>query len=179
MKLLLRQSVDKLGYVGDVVDVKTGYARNYLLPQGLAMEPTEANMKSIEEAKQAYLEQMAKERKELEARAELLNGKEITITAMANEEGHLYGSVGPAQIVAALDSEGFHIEDKNVVLDEQIGTLDKYEVTIRFSEDVSAGISVWVVPPNDPDKTDESTESEPAGPEDENDAQQQYDAEEN
>ena len=179
MKLLLRQSVDKLGHVGDVVDVKTGYARNYLLPYGLAMEPTKANMKSIEAAKQAYLEQAAKERKELEARAELLNGKEITITAMANEEGHLYGSVGPAQIVAALDSEGFHIEEKNVVLDEQIGTLDKYEVTIRFSEDVSAGISVWGVPPNDPDKPDESTESEPAISEDESDAQQRYDAEEN
>ncbi|MCK4626209.1 MAG: hypothetical protein KAV00_12905, partial [Phycisphaerae bacterium] len=84
-----------------------------------------------------------------------------------------------AQIVAALDSEGFHIEDKNVVLDEQIGTLDKYEVTIRFSEDVSADISVWVVPPNDPDKSDESTESEPAVPENESDAQQQYDTEEN
>ena len=177
MKLLLRQSVDKLGYVGDVVDVKMGYARNYLLPQGLAMEPTEANMKSIEAAKQAYLEQMAKERKELEARAELLNGKEITITAMANEEGHLYGSVGPAQIVAALDSEGFHVEEKNVILNEQISSLDKYEVTIRFSEDIRAVVGVWVVPPNDSDNPDES--EEPVVSEDESDAQQQYDAEEN
>ncbi len=174
MKLLLRQSIDKLGHVGDVVNVKPGYARNYLLPQGLAMEPTEANMKSIEAAKQAYLEQMAKQRKELEARAELLDGKEIIITAMANEEGHLYGSVGPAQIVAALDGEGFHIEDKNVVLTEPIGTLDKYEVTIRFSEDVSSAISVWIVPPSDPD---ESTEQ--AVRENQSDTQQQYDTEEN
>ena len=180
MKLLLRQTVDKLGHVGDVVEVKSGYARNYLLPRGLAMEPTEANLKAIEAAKQAYIEQLAKQREELEARAKLLDGKEITIAARANEEGHLYGSVGSAQIVAALDGEGFSIEAENVMLDEPISRLDKYEVTIRFSEDVSAMIGVWVVPLGDSDReTDDETEPV-AESESENDSepQQKQDAEE-
>ncbi len=159
MKVLLRQTVDKLGHIGDVVNVKPGYARNYLLPQGIGMEPTESNLKAIETAKQAYLQQVAQQRTELEARAKLLDGKEITIAARANEEGHLYGSVGPAQIVAALDNEGFSIEAENVLLDEPINKLDKHEVTIRFSEDVSATISVWVVPLGESDG-----EADPAGP---------------
>ena len=177
MKVLLRQTVDKLGYVGDVVNVRPGYARNYLLPQGLAMEPTEANLKAIEAAKQAYLEQLARQRVELEARAKLLDGKEITIAAMANEEGHLYGSVGPAQIVAALDGEGFSIEAENVMLDEPISRLDKYEVTVRFSEDVSARIGVWVVPPGESDReADDKTETVSQS---DSEPQQQSDAEEN
>ena len=176
MKVLLRQTVDKLGYVGDVVNVKAGYARNYLLPQGLAMEPTEANLKDIEATKQAYLQQLARQRSELEARAKLLDGKEITIAARANEEGHLYGSVGPAQVVAALDSEGFGIEAQNVILAEAISILDKYEVTIRFSEDVSAMIGVWVVRMEDSDQPSDD-ETEPVS-ENDSDIQQQRDAEE-
>ncbi|MDY7010499.1 MAG: 50S ribosomal protein L9 [Planctomycetota bacterium] len=176
MKVLLRQTVDKLGYVGDVVNVKPGYARNYLLPQGLAMEPTEANLKAIEAAKQAYLRQLARERAELEARARLLDGKEITVAARANEEGHLYGSVGPAQIVAALDQEGFGIEARNVILGEAISVLDKYDVTIRFSKDISAKIGLWVVRLGDSDQSSgEETESVS---ENDNDTRQQQDAEE-
>ncbi len=175
MKVLLRQTVDKLGHIGDVVNVKPGYARNYLLPQGIGMEPTEANLKDIETAKQAYLQQVAQQRGELEARAKLLDGKEITIAARANEEGHLYGSVGPAQIVAALDNEGFSIEAENVLLDEPISKLDKHEVTIRFSEDISATISVWVVPLGESDG-----ETDPAGPAGASDeTEQQQDAEDN
>ncbi len=177
MKVLLRQTVDKLGHVGDVVDVRPGYARNYLLPQGIGMEPTEANLKNIETAKQAYLQQVAQQRTELEARAKLLDGKEITIAARANEEGHLYGSVGPAQIVAALDNEGFSIEAENVLLDEPISKLDKHEVTIRFSEDISAMIGVWVVPLEESDQSSDD-ETEPVS-ENDGDTQQQQDAEEN
>ena len=101
MKVLLRRNVSQLGHIGEVVEVKPGYARNYLLPYGLAVEPTEMNLKAIEAQKQAYLEELAKKREELEARAALVADKEVTIAARANEEGVLYGSVGPAQIVAA------------------------------------------------------------------------------
>ncbi len=177
MKLLLRQTVDNLGHVGDVVEVKSGYARNYLLPQGLAMEPTEINLKAIEAAKQAYIKQLARQQAELEARAKLLDGKEITIAARANEEGHLYGSVGPAQIIEALDSEGFSIEVESVMLDEPIGKVDKYEVKIRFSEDVSAMIGVWVVPLGESDQPADD-ETEPVS-ENGSDTQQQQDTEEN
>ncbi len=150
MKLLLRRNVSKLGKIGDVVEVKPGYARNYLLPQALAVAPTKGNLKAIEAEKQAYLEQLARERVELEAKAQLIDGKEITLSVMANEEGHLYGSVGPAQIIAALAAENLFVEGGDIVLDTPIRQLDKYEVQVRFSEDVAATISVWVVPKNEP-----------------------------
>jgi len=149
MKVLLRRNVEQLGHVGDVVDVKPGYARNYLLPQGIAAEPTRANLRAIEEEKKRYLEELALQRKEIEARAALVNGREVTIPARANEEGHLYGSVGPAQIVAALAAEGAFIEPENVVLPEPIRRLDKYDLPLQFGEDVTATIHVWVVPSRD------------------------------
>ena len=157
MKVLLKQTISKLGKIGDVVDVKPGYARNYLLPQDLATQPTEANVRAIESAKQAYLEELAKQRSEIEAQAAVVNGKEVTIAARANEEGHLYGSIGPAQIAAALANEGVFIDSEHIVLDAPIRQLDKYELQIRFAEGISAGISVWVVPTHE-----ESDESGPA-----------------
>jgi len=149
MKVLLRQNVRKLGQIGDVVDVRPGYARNYLIPQGIGMVPSEANLKAIEAEKQAYLQELAKQRAELEARAKMLEGKEVTITARANEEGHLYGSVGPAQIVAAMAKEGVFLEVEEIVLDEPIRRLDKYEVTVRLAAELETTIGVWVVPPKE------------------------------
>jgi len=149
MKVLLRRNVPKLGHVGEVVDVKTGYARNYLIPQHLAAEPTPANVKAVEAEKAKYLEQIARERAELEVKATALRGKELTIAARANEEGHLYGSIGPAQIVAALAEQQIHVEPENIVLDEHIRRLDKYDVDVRFAEDITATIHVWVVPIHD------------------------------
>jgi large subunit ribosomal protein L9 len=170
MKVLLRRNVSRVGKIGEVVEVKPGYARNYLIPQRLATEPTPANLKAIEAEKQAYLEQLAKERQELEAKAQVVDGKEITIPSRANEEGHLYGSVGPAQISAALASEGLFIDAKYLVLAEPIRQLDKYDLEVRFSEEVSATIHVWIVPiredgeaeeaPQGVDDAGESSESE-------------------
>jgi len=146
MKVLLRRNVSRLGQIGDVVDVKPGYARNYLLPSRLGVTPTEANLKAIEADKQRYLETVAKERAEVEARAALVHGKEVTIAARATEEGHLYGSVGPAQIAAAMVAEGSFIEADDIALDEPIHQLDKYDVRVKFAHDVTATIHVWVVP---------------------------------
>ncbi|MCD4823958.1 MAG: 50S ribosomal protein L9 [Phycisphaerae bacterium] len=146
MKVLLRQNVRKLGHIGDVVDVKNGYARNYLIPQGLGTAPTDANIKAVEAAKARYLEELAKERKELEIRAAAVSGTEITIAARANEEGHLYGSVGPAQIAAALAEVDVFVNADEVILPEPIRTLDKYDVQIEFDEEIRATIHVWVVP---------------------------------
>lgn len=146
MKVLLRENVRKLGQIGEVVDVKPGYARNYLIPQGLAAAPTEANVRAVEAAKAKYLAELAKQREAYQQRADAIKGTEITITALANEEGHLYGSIGPAQIAAALGDEGHYIEASEVVLDEPIRTLDKYEVTVELADDITATINVWVVP---------------------------------
>ncbi len=146
MKVLLRENVRKLGQIGEVVDVKPGYARNYLIPQGLAAAPTEANVRAVEAAKAKYLEELAKQREAYQQRADAIEGTEITITALANEEGHLYGSVGPAQIAAALAEEGHYVEASEVILDEPIRTLDKYEVTVELAEEITATVIIWVVP---------------------------------
>ena len=146
MKVLLRRNVYKLGKIGEVVDVKSGYARNYLLPQGLGIQPTEANLKVVEAEKKTYLEELAKQKAQLEAKAAVIQGREITISARANEEGHLYGSVGPAQISAALANENIFIDQKFIEIPTPIRQLDKYDVLVRFSEEVTATIHVWVVP---------------------------------
>lgn len=146
MKVLLKQNVSKLGNIGDVVNVKPGYARNYLLPQGLAMQPTEANLRAIEADKQRYLEQLAKEHAELQAKADLIDGKEITLSARANVEGHLYGSIGPAQIVAALAAENAFVDPQHIVMPEPIRQLDKYDLTVRFAEEITATLHVCIVP---------------------------------
>lgn len=155
MKILLRKNIRKLGRIGELVEVRDGYARNYLLPQRFAVVPTKANLKAVEVEKQRHLEDLARMRGEIEAKAQLLRGREITITAQANEEGHLYGSVGPAQIVAALAAERIFIEPENVVLDDQIRQLDKYDVEVRFTEDIAAVIHVWVLRARSHDELDE------------------------
>ncbi|MCJ7544137.1 MAG: 50S ribosomal protein L9 [Phycisphaerae bacterium] len=149
MKVLLRRNVPRLGRIGQVVDVRAGYARNYLLPQRLAVEPTAGNVKVVEAEKERYLQELAAMRSELEAKAQSIRGKEVTIAGRANEEGRLYGSVGPAQIVAALAEQGIFIELENIVLDSPIRQLDKYDVELLFGEDIKSMIHVWVVPVRD------------------------------
>ncbi len=149
MKVLLRRNVSNLGKIGEVVEVKAGYARNYLLPQRLAVQPTTANLKAVEAEKQKYLEQLARERAELQVQAQLLEGKEVTIPARANAEGHLYGSIGPAQIVAALAEMNIFVEAKTILLENAIRQLDKYDVIVQFAEDIKSTVHVWVVPLRD------------------------------
>lgn len=146
IKVLLRRNVPKLGKIGQVVEVNPGYARNFLLPYHLAVKPTAGNTKAIEAEKQKYLEELTKMRGQLEAKAAFIKDKEITIHARANEEGHLYGSIGPAQIVAALAAKGIMVDVENIVLDSLIRHLDKYEVELLFGEDIKSSIRVWVVP---------------------------------
>ncbi len=164
MKVLLRRNVTKLGKIGEVVDVAPGYARNYLLPQRLGVEPTEGNLKVIEAEKQSYLEQVARETAELQAQADAIEGKELTITARSTSDGHLYGSVGPAQIAAALAEDGVLINSKYISLDNPIRQLDKYDVTVSFGEEVAATIQVSIVPLHDDDDDDDDMYVAPAAP---------------
>jgi len=149
MKVLLRQNVSKLGQIGDLVDVKPGYARNYLLPQGIAIAPTDANLKIVEAEKRRHLEELARMKEELEAKAAVIKGKEITISAHANEEGHLYGSIGPAQIEAALAADNVFVDARYIELETPIRQLDKYDVQVRFAPEIVSTIHVWVVPSHD------------------------------
>jgi large subunit ribosomal protein L9 len=147
MKVLLRRNVAKLGLIGEIVEVKDGYARNYLIPYHLAIAPSEANLKRVEAEKKTYLDELARLKAQLQAKAQVLEGKEFTIIAMANEEGHLYGSVGPAQVAEAANKEGHSLDADMVALDEPIRMLGRVEVKVDFGEEIAAKIAVNILPP--------------------------------
>jgi len=149
MKLLLRQDVAKLGIVGDVVDVAAGYARNYLLPHRLAMEPTPANMRRLDEMRKVAEDNRRLALEVMEREAERLSAVEVTIPAAANEDGVLYGSVGRKEIAAALQHDGHRVEADHVVLEHPIRHLDSFQVDVRFAETIRAQVKVWVVRPKD------------------------------
>lgn len=145
MRLLLLTDVDKLGHIGDIVEVRTGYARNYLIPQRLAAEPTEENIKTIEEEKKRAAAERARRLREFESLAETLAEVTITIEAAANPEGTLYGSVGPREIAAALQAQEYPVRPEHVALEAPIRTVDNCAVTLKFTDDITAEIKLWVV----------------------------------
>jgi len=145
MRLLLLKDVRRLGHVGDVVEVNTGYARNYLIPQLLATEPTEENIKAIEQVKKRAAAERAKCLKEFESLAVQMTNVTATIEAAANPEGTLYGSVGPKEIAAALQGLGYPVLPEQVVLDRPIRTLDNRVVTLEFTDEITTQIKLWVV----------------------------------
>lgn len=144
MQVLLRKEVDRLGHIGDVVNVKPGYGRNYLLARGLAMAVTPANIKRVEVEKKKHEEDRKLLDQELAGAAEKLKGVSITIAAKANEEGHLFGSVTPAQIAEMLLAEGFKIEEQMIRI-EPIKELGVVDVPIQLKADLLTSCKVWVV----------------------------------
>ncbi|MCP4590154.1 MAG: 50S ribosomal protein L9 [bacterium] len=145
MKLLLTKDVSRLGIVGDVVEVSAGYARNFLLPKRLATEPTAANMRALADERAKAEERRRLAREALEARAEKLADVEVTITAPANEEGALYGSVGSREIAAALVEEGHDVDAGSIDLRTPIRHLDNVLVDVVLADDISTKVKVWVV----------------------------------
>ncbi|MEW6358892.1 MAG: 50S ribosomal protein L9 [Planctomycetota bacterium] len=145
MQLVLRKNVDKLGRIGDIVNVKPGYARNYLLPQGLAMTVSAPNLAQIEVEKKAETVREAEARKKAVEAAERLAEASVTISAKASEEGHLYGSVTPQMIAEALAKEGIEVSPKMIALDEPIKELGVYEVKIAIDREIEPVCRVWVV----------------------------------
>ena len=153
MKVLLCEDIRRLGWLGDVVDVTEGYARNYLLPQGLAIVATEGNIRAIAKAKAERAEERLKERKRLAAAAEAVNGAEAVLAAKANEHGVLFGSITDRMIAANLREQGFMVADEVVRLPEHIKQVGAHSVTLKFGDDVTATVNVVVVA--------EQTEEEP------------------
>lgn len=145
MKLLLCKNVSDLGIVGDVVEVSAGYARNYLVPHGLAAEPTTANVRKVAKARKEAEQELVRQRAMIEAFAKRLEGVEITVSALSNEEGVLYGSVGPKEIAAALAAEGHPVEPEHVVLEEPIRRLDNVSVDIKLAPDMLSTVKLWIV----------------------------------
>ncbi len=145
MEIILRNDVPKLGKAYDLVKVKEGYARNYLLPKGLAFRVTEANLEKIEREKQAKKTAEEKDKNHYKEICSKLEGKSFTIPVATNEEEKLYASVSREEIVEAIKLEGIDIKVDNVVMAEAIKELGIYEIEIHLKYSTSAKIKVWVV----------------------------------
>jgi large subunit ribosomal protein L9 len=146
MKVLLCEDVEKLGWYGDVVDVKESYARNYLLPQRMAIVPSEAKIKAMANEKAKRAEQRQITIDNLKKASQAVNGAEAVIAAKANEQGHLFGSVTESQIATNLRQQGYEVADKHVRLDEHIKDVGQHTVKIEFAANITAVVKVTVVP---------------------------------
>ena len=145
MELLLKQNVEHLGRTGDVVDVKPGYARNYLLPRGLAVLVTKSNIAEVERARAQAIAEEGARVAGLKEMGSKLADLSVTIEGKANEEGHLFGSVNASQIAAALREKDIAVDDKMVRLENPLKEIGVYDVMIHLHADVEAPIKVWVV----------------------------------
>jgi large subunit ribosomal protein L9 len=145
MEVILRQAVDSLGHPGDLVKVSAGFARNFLLPRGIAVEATEGNKRRIAQEK-ARLEAAENERRQAaESFAERLEQVSLTFSARVGEEGKLFGSVTAADIAHQLESQGFAVERRQIDLHEPIKALGVYRVPVKLHADVKPEIKVWVI----------------------------------
>ena len=145
MEVILRQAVENLGHPGEIVKVSPGYARNYLLPRGLAYEATPGNRKRIEQERQRLEAAEQTRREAAEGHAAKLEQVSLTFSARVGEEGKLFGSVTSADIVHQLEAQGSHVEKRQVELHEPIKALGVYRVPIRLHADVKPEIKVWVI----------------------------------
>ena len=145
VRIILRQDVENLGEIGDIVDVKPGYARNYLLPQGFAYEATPANLKRHEEERKHLVNRSLRDRDRAEKVAEKLEGVSVTLKVKAGEEGRLFGSVTTSDIAEALGGQRIEIDRHIIRLAEPIKQLGVYKVPVRLHAEVQPEISVWVV----------------------------------
>jgi large subunit ribosomal protein L9 len=145
MEVILRQAVDTLGHTGDIVKVSAGYARNFLLPRGIAYEATAGNKKRLEQER-ARLEAAEGERRgsaqELATKIEQVS---LTFSARVGEEGKLFGSVTTADIAHELEKQGIHVEKRQIDLHEPIKALGVYRVPVRLHADVKPEVRVWVI----------------------------------
>lgn len=145
IELILRQSVPSLGKAGDLVRVKPGYARNFLLPRGLAFEATEGNKKRMAAESKARQAREAAERAEAEALAAKLGAVALSVTAKAGEDGKLFGSVTSGDIAGMLAERGFEIDKRKIELEHPIKELGDHLVPVRVSHDVHAEVKLTVV----------------------------------
>jgi large subunit ribosomal protein L9 len=145
MKIILRQDFETLGKIGDVIEVKPGYARNYLVPRKIAYPAKPNYVRMVEEEARQKQQQQRKERKGAEAQAIKLNDVSLTISVTVGEEDKMFGSVTSQDIAASLVEQGIEIDRRKIILDEPIKSLGIYSVPIKLHPEVTANIKVWVV----------------------------------
>ncbi len=153
VQLLLIQSVDHLGKQGDIVEVRPGFAHNYLLPQGLATVATDHHQRMVEKHRAQLLEIEKTRLKDLSNLADAISKQSVTIEANANDEGHLYGSVGAKEIADALKQADFAITPDQIRLEGMLKELGLYTVKVHIHQDIEAELKVWVVPTADEDES--------------------------
>jgi large subunit ribosomal protein L9 len=147
LKVILRQDVPELGQSGDIVTVRPGYARNFLLPRGMAYEATGANIKQLEEDKRRQESRSKQQYLEARRRASQLEPVSLTFHANAGEEGKLFGSITSADIAERLREQNldFEVDKRDIELDEPLKSLGVYNVPIRLHAEVKPEIKVWVI----------------------------------
>ena len=145
VEVILRQDVLDLGRAGEMVQVRPGYARNYLVPQGIALLATEGNRRRFEEERRQVEQSAARDREIAEELAGRLEGQSVTFAVRAGEEGRLFGSVTVADIAEALERDGFSIDRRSVQLENPIKAIGVFDVLLRLHSDVESTLKVWVV----------------------------------
>jgi large subunit ribosomal protein L9 len=145
-KVLLREDVDDLGARGEIVRVRSGYARNYLLPRNLAVEATAGNVRAIEQERAALLKKEAKERSTAESQSEQMRSLVLEFKRKAGEQGALYGSVTSMDLADALQERGYEIDRHRIHLREPLKRLGEFNVPVRLHRDVTIDLQVKVVP---------------------------------
>ena len=146
MKVILKADVKGSGKKGDVIEVSDGYARNFLLKKGLAEPATASGINEISQRKTADAFHKAENEKALKALAKELNGKEVTVSIRAGENGKVFGSVTTLQVASTLEALGYEVDKKKIAFKENIKTLGAFEAEVRLMEGVTAKIVVNVVP---------------------------------
>ena len=145
MKVILRQNVESLGKAGNILNVADGYARNFLIPKGLAMEASTRNVKALEHDKKIILQRAEKERKAAESLAEKIAALACVIPRRVGEQDKLFGSVGVKDIEKCLLEEGIELERKNIILHEPLKALGEFPVKIKLAGGVTTELKVQVV----------------------------------
>lgn len=145
MEVILNQDVERIGKAGAIIKVKDGFARNFLIPNNLAVPVTSENLKKIEEQKQRKVLKSEKQKKEAEELKEKLERLSLTIPVLTQEEDKLYASVNAQDVTAALKEEGFEIDKNSIIMDNQIKSLGIFEASAKLHPEVLAKIKVWVV----------------------------------
>lgn len=145
MKVILRQDFETLGKIGEVVDVKDGYARNYLFPRGIAYAALKGNIRALEEEKKAVEKRYQQELKAAEELAAVLEPISVTIPVQVGEEDKIFGTVTTQMIADALKEKGHEIDKRKIEIEEPIKALGIYGVNLKLHPSISAKIKVWVV----------------------------------
>ena len=145
MQVILKERLENLGDPGEVVTVKPGYARNYLIPRGLAYAATEGNLKRMERERAQLDKRSAAELGAARERATVIEATSVTFSARAGEEGKLFGSITSADIAEKLGDQGIEVDRRQILLDEPIKALGVFSVPIRLHTDVRPEVKVWVI----------------------------------